>query len=113
LLRYDTSLLVDCFQDRISAAPEQRVADGFSEINRVVAVSRLAQNLGAIRIGDDCFEVQSAVSNFGERADRDLATSTEFAEKGSFAGGGSAGRGVVQEQEMLSRNSVSGANFDS
>jgi hypothetical protein len=42
LLRLGDALVVDCFENRISAAVEQAVADRFSELHGVAAVARFA-----------------------------------------------------------------------
>ena len=72
----------------------REIANGFSELNRVGAVSRLAQKFGAVGVGDDGFEVQVSVADFGECADGNLAASAEFVEQGSLAGSCCAGCGV-------------------
>src|ERR1700685_846529 len=112
LLRDGDSLPVNFFEDRISAALEQGFADRFSQLYRVVAVTRLAQNLEAVRVGHDCFEMQPSVANLGKSADRYLASATEFVEQSSLASCGSTRCGVVQEREMLPRDRVSGANLN-
>src|SRR5580700_825763 len=56
--------------------------------------------------------MESAICDFREGADWDLATSAEAVEQGAFAGGGGARVRVVQEFEMLTRGGVAQANFD-
>jgi hypothetical protein len=113
LLRHSDSLPVDCFEDRISAALEQGFADGFSELKRITAVTRLAQNLGPVGVGHDRFEMQPSVSNLGKGANGYLAATTEFIEQSSLASCGRTRRGVIQECEMLARRRVPDANLDS
>src|SRR5580692_3483685 len=80
LLRHGNSLPVDLFEDRISTAPEQSFADGFSELNWIGAFTRFAQNLGAVGVGDNGLEVQSSVAYLSKGADGYLATAAKFIE---------------------------------
>src|SRR5580700_2000762 len=96
LLRYGYSLPIDCFQDRISAALEQGVAYGFSELNGVGAVSRLAQKLRSVGIGHDRLEVQLSAADFGESANGYLAAASQLVEQRSLAHSRSARRSVFQ-----------------
>src|ERR1700685_4837030 len=97
LLRQGDSLPVNCCEDRISAALEQGFADRFSQLYRVVAVTRLAQNLEAVRVGHDCFEMQPSVANLGKSADRYLTSATEFVEQTLLATFGSRRVGGVED----------------
>src|ERR1700686_3210359 len=97
LLRDANSQPVNCFQDRIAAALKQGLANGFSKLNRIGAVTGFSQNFGAIGIGDDCFEVQAAIADFGECADGHLAASAKFVEQRSLTSGSGASRSIVEE----------------
>src|SRR6202035_5218153 len=97
LLRDANSQPVNCFQDRIAAALKQGLANGFSKLNRIGAVTGFSQNLGAIGIGDDCFEVQATIADFGECADGHLAASAKSVEQRSLTRGGAASRRIFEE----------------
>jgi hypothetical protein len=112
LRRDGDAAAVDSFKDFVAAAAEQHFADGVAQLFGIVevAVARFAENLRAIGIGDDAFEMQLAAAvifaNFGEGTDRDLAASAKSVEERALAGGGGAGGSVVQEFEVLARGCV-------
>src|SRR5580698_10021432 len=107
LRRGGQAAAVDGFEDLITTAAEQRLADFVAELFRVVevAVARFAEKLSTIGIGDDGFEMQLAdpvvFANFSQGADGDLAASAQAVEQSTFAGGGGAGGCVVQKFQVL------------
>jgi hypothetical protein len=100
---------VDGFEDLVATALQQCgagvVAELFGVFNRSVA--RIAEQFGTIGIGDEGFEVQLAVAHFREGADGDLAASAQAVEQGAFASCSRAGRGIVQELEVLACGGIS------
>ena len=77
-----------------------------------ITVARFAQELRAVGIGDDGFEMQLAVPHFRESADGNLAASAQAVEQGALAGGSSAGGNIVQELKMLACGGIAFADFD-
>src|SRR5581483_6882785 len=113
LLRDGHALAVNFVKDRVAPALKQGVPDRFAEPHRIISVARFPQNLAAVRMSNDSFQVQLAVAHLGKSADRNLAAATEPVEKWALARGSRAGRSVVEEGKMLARLGVSGANLNS
>src|SRR5579859_7002483 len=112
-LRQDSeAAAIDGFEDSIATAGQEGGTGGVAELFGIVSVARVAEELGAVGVGDDGFEMQLAISHFGEVADGNLATSTETVEQGALAGGGGAGGGVVQECEMVASGGIAETDFD-
>src|SRR5579863_32120 len=112
LLRHGNSLPGDLCEDRVSTALQQGFADRFSELNGIASVTRLAQYLRAVGVGDNRLKVQLSVAYLGKGADGYLATAAKFVEQGSLASCGSSGSSVIQGCEMLPRDRVPGANLN-
>ena len=56
--------------------------------------------------------MQSAVDNFRKRTDRHLAAAAHPVQQGALAGGGCAGRCVIQKSDMLAYPSIILPNLD-
>src|SRR5271165_4141284 len=88
---------VNGFEDLIAATGEQRGTGRGTQLFRVVAVTRIAQQFRSVGIGDNRFQMQFAVLHFRKGADRNLAASAETVEQRALAGGRGAGIRVIQE----------------
>src|ERR1700745_298602 len=86
---------VDFFEDGVAASAQQGFADCAAQCFRIVSIARLAQDLRAIRVGDNSIKMQAAIPNLSRGADGNLATSTQFVQQGALTSGGGAGIGVV------------------
>src|SRR5580658_10828977 len=82
---------VDRSQDGVAAPAEEGAAGVVAELFGIVSVAGVAEEFGAVGVGDDGFEMQFPVvrilSNLGEGTDGDLAAAPETVQQSAFAGG--------------------------
>src|SRR5581483_7107992 len=100
-------------KDHVAPALKQGVPDRFAESHRIISVARFPQNLAAVRMRDNSFQVQLAVAHLGKSADRNLAAATQLVQQCALACGSRTGRSVVEKGKMLAGLGVSGTNLNS
>src|SRR5581483_1425377 len=108
LLRDGHALAVNFVKDRVAPALKQGVPDRFAEPHWIISVARFPQNLAAVRISNDSFQVQLAVAHLGKSANGDLAAATQLVQQCALTCSSRAGRSIVEKGKMLARLGVSG-----
>src|SRR5581483_9611789 len=113
LLGRGSGLPIHRFENGISAATQQRIANLLAERMGIDAIAGLAQHLRSVRIGDYSLQVHASVPHFGERSDGNLAASTEFIQQRPFRRSRLSRRRVIQKREVLTNGVVAQPDLDS
>jgi hypothetical protein len=103
---------VNCFEDLIAAAFEQRRASLIPQPLRIITVARIAQDFRAVRVGDDRLQVQLAISLFGKCADWHLAPSTQPVQQRALTGRGRSGVRIIEEGQQFPSFVIAFADLD-
>jgi hypothetical protein len=96
-LRNSKAFAVDFFENNIAAPAQKCFAYFFTQQHCIVTIARFAENSRPIRMRDEAVQTNARSRHFGESANRNLASATEFIQQRAFASDSGSSSGIVKK----------------